>query len=76
LEELFCLNKNPNILGRGEVYTGSWWGNLNERHHLEDPGVDERIKDVPKLVIQNRIVITQKVEKLQYYDIYVYHEMQ
>jgi len=22
------------------VYTGFWWGNLRERHHLEDPGVD------------------------------------
>jgi len=25
---------------RGEVYTGFWWGNLRERDHLEDPGVD------------------------------------
>jgi hypothetical protein len=30
------------ILGR-EVYTGLWRGNLRERDHLEDPGVDERI---------------------------------
>jgi hypothetical protein len=22
---------------------GGWWGNLRERDHLEDPGVDERI---------------------------------
>jgi hypothetical protein len=29
--------------GRGEVYTGFWWGNLRERDHLEDPGVDRRI---------------------------------
>jgi len=27
----------------GEVHTGVWWGNLRERNHLEDPGVDERI---------------------------------
>jgi hypothetical protein len=27
-------------LGRGEVFTGFWWGNLRERDHLEDPGVD------------------------------------
>jgi hypothetical protein len=27
----------------GEVYTGFWWGNLRERDHLEDPGVDVRI---------------------------------
>jgi hypothetical protein len=28
---------------RGKVYTEFWWGNLRERDHLEDPGVDERI---------------------------------
>jgi hypothetical protein len=25
------------------VYIGSWWGNLRERHHLEDQGVDGKI---------------------------------
>jgi len=25
------------------VYTGLWWGNLSERDHLEDPGIDGRI---------------------------------
>jgi hypothetical protein len=25
------------------VYTGLWWGNLRERDHMEDPGVDRRI---------------------------------
>jgi len=30
-------------MGRGEAYTGSWWGNLRERKQLEDPGVDGRI---------------------------------
>jgi len=25
------------------VYTGFCWGNLNERDHLEEPGLDERI---------------------------------
>jgi len=30
--------------GRGEGYTGFWWGNLMKRDHLEDPGVDGRIK--------------------------------
>jgi len=28
---------------RGEVHTGFWWGNLRERDHLEDPGLDGRI---------------------------------
>jgi hypothetical protein len=28
---------------RGGVYTGFLWGNLREKDHLEDPGVDERI---------------------------------
>jgi len=29
--------------GRGEAYTGFWWGNLRERDHLQEPGVDGRI---------------------------------
>jgi len=29
--------------GGGDVYTGFWWGNLIERDHLEDPGLDGRI---------------------------------
>jgi hypothetical protein len=28
---------------RGEVHTGFWWGNLRERDHVEDPGVDRKI---------------------------------
>ena len=27
----------------GEAYTGFWWGNLRERDHLEDSGVDRKI---------------------------------
>jgi hypothetical protein len=27
----------------GEVNTGFWWGNLREKDHLEDPGINERI---------------------------------
>jgi len=30
-------------MGRGETYTGFWWGNLRERNHLGDPGIDGRI---------------------------------
>jgi len=31
------------VWGRGEAYTGFWWGNLSERDHLTDPGIDGRI---------------------------------
>ena len=31
------------LYGRGEAYTGFWWGNLRERDHLGDRGVDGRI---------------------------------
>jgi len=30
-------------MGRGDVYTGFWWGNLGEREHLEDPCENRRI---------------------------------
>ena len=30
-------------MGDREAYTGFWWGNLRERDHLEDPGVDGSI---------------------------------
>ena len=30
-------------MGRGEVYTGFWWGNLREREDLEHPGIDGKI---------------------------------
>ena len=30
-------------IGRGEAYTGFWWGNLRERDRLEDSGIDGRI---------------------------------
>ena len=29
--------------GKVEEHTVFWWGNLRERDHLEDPGVDGRI---------------------------------
>jgi hypothetical protein len=28
---------------RGEACTGYWWGNLKERNHCGDPGVDGRM---------------------------------
>jgi hypothetical protein len=30
-------------MGRGEVYTGFWRGDLRERDHFEEPGGDGRI---------------------------------
>jgi hypothetical protein len=30
-------------MGKGEACTGFWWGNLRERDHLGDPGVNGRI---------------------------------
>jgi hypothetical protein len=27
-------------LGRGDVHTRFWWGELREREHLEDTGID------------------------------------
>jgi len=37
------LPKLYSVWGRGEAYTGSWRGNLKERDHLGDPGVDRTI---------------------------------
>ena len=31
------------LWGSGEAYKGFWWGNLRERDHLGDPGVDGMI---------------------------------
>jgi hypothetical protein len=30
-------------MGKREVHTGFWWGNLREDNHLGDPDVDGRI---------------------------------
>jgi len=31
------------VWGRGDAYTGFWWGNLKERTHFGEPGIDVRI---------------------------------
>jgi len=31
------------VWGREEVRTEFWWGNLRERGHMEDLGVDRRL---------------------------------
>jgi len=31
------------LWGRVVLHTGFWWGNLRERNHMEDPGIDRRI---------------------------------
>jgi hypothetical protein len=38
-------------LGKGEVCTGFWWGNLRERDHWGDPDVDGRI--ILRLIFRN-----------------------
>jgi hypothetical protein len=39
------IQHNVNVAGMGERrgVTGFWWGNLRERDHWGDPGVDGRI---------------------------------
>jgi hypothetical protein len=38
-------------MGRGEEHTGFWCGNMRERYHLEDSGVDGRI--ILKFIFNN-----------------------
>jgi len=42
--EITWIKKSDTVIWEtGEMHTGSWWGNLREREHLEDPGVVGRI---------------------------------
>jgi hypothetical protein len=58
LYDLYYLRNNSPVINSGRIgwagnvaltgdrrklHTGFWWGNMRERYHLEDPGVDERI---------------------------------
>jgi hypothetical protein len=36
--------RNVTGMGRGEVYAPFWWGNIRERHNLEDLGVNGSLK--------------------------------
>jgi hypothetical protein len=40
------------VWGSGEVHTGFWWGDLRERDHLEDLGID--VKIVLKRILKKR----------------------
>jgi hypothetical protein len=37
------LNVTTRVWGTGEAYRGFWRGNLRERNHLEDTGIDGKI---------------------------------
>ena len=42
------------VWGRREAYTGFWWGNLRERDHLGDLGIDGRI--ILRRIFRNRVL--------------------
>jgi len=42
------------VWGRGEAYTGFWWGNLKERGQLGDPDLDGKV--VLRWIFSNLVV--------------------
>jgi hypothetical protein len=40
-------------MGKQMVRTGFWWGNLRERDHFEDLGVDETV--ILKWILRNSL---------------------
>ena len=52
------------------MYTGFWWGNLSERGHFGDPGVDGRI-----ILMLHYINIIQcsDVKSHKFLSLYVYY---
>jgi hypothetical protein len=40
IKNLLKKFRKQHVGKRGEVHAGFWWGNLGERDHMEDPGVD------------------------------------
>ena len=43
LDLFYPGDEGATVWGRGEVWTGFWWGNLREGDHWGDPDVDGRI---------------------------------
>jgi len=51
------------LQGRGEAYTGSWWGNLRERDHLGDPGMDGIKMDLQEVRCYGWIGLAQDTDR-------------
>jgi hypothetical protein len=49
--------------GTREVYTGFWWGNLMERDHLGDLGVDGMMMQEIRLESMDWIALAQDRDK-------------
>jgi hypothetical protein len=44
-----CVENYVARIGRGEACTGFWLGNLKERDHWGEPGVDGRMIDLQQV---------------------------